>query len=213
MKYCRNDIKIQTCKTELFKHVLISRPVLFQHLGIYSSMVGKIQKLNERTFKSTENLYWPHIDNPDCKMSTDLIPYKSYGLENAYHGDIFFWTAGSPKKNNFILFEFVNPIIVDQYRIKSGNWNHPLDIIYNATLSIRPLFKLNDDLEKKYQLDLSGNYIVNKFQINEGKVEGSLKDIGAILSMRIDFKSDLENWIIISEVCVVSVDLYQQFNF
>lgn len=83
----------------------------------------------------------------------------------------------------------------------SGNWNHPLDIIYNATLSFRPVFKLADDLEAKYKC-VNGNYIANEFLINEGKVEGSLKEFGAITHLRIDFKSNLDNWVLISEIMI-----------
>lgn len=115
---------------------------------------------------------------------------------------IFFNRALSPRKNNFIEFNFINPIIVEQYRIKSGNWNHPLDIIYNATLTIRPIFNLAPQLKDKYVKDELGNYVVNEFQINEGKVEGTLKQFGAITQIRINFKANLENWILISEIMI-----------
>lgn len=83
---------------------------------------------------------------------------------------------------------------------QKGNWNHPLDIIYNATLSVRPVFNLNENLKERFEKDENNNYVVNKFLINDGKVEGSLKDLGAITLMRIDFKSNLDNWVLISEV-------------
>ena len=107
------------CKLEISRHVLASRPPLFQHLGVYSSMKGKIQKLKEKAFNSKENLFFGHNDNPDCKLTTDLITYKTFDLESAYNGDNYFWSL-SARKNNYIQFEFVNPIIVDQYRIRSG---------------------------------------------------------------------------------------------
>ena len=55
-------------------------------------------------------------------------------------------------------------------------------------------------LKEKYQEDENGNYVVNEFLINLGKVEGALQEFGAVSQMRIDFKSNLNNWILISEV-------------
>jgi len=202
VKYCRNDATAKVCKLAVSRHVLTSRPPLFQHLGVYSSMKGKIQKLKEKSFNSKENLYFAHAENPQySKLSTDLVVYKTFDLESAYNGADYFW-ALSAKKGNYIQFEFANPIIVDQYRIRTGNWNHPLDIIYNATLSFRPVFKLLTDLEKKYKRDENGNYIVDRFLINVGKVEGSLTQFGAITLLRIDFHSNLENWVLISEIMI-----------
>lgn len=82
-------------------------------------MTGKIQKLKEKTFSSKENLFFSHSDNPDAKLVTDLITYRTYDLESAYNGDNYYW-ALSPRKGNYIQIDFTNPIIVDQYRIKSG---------------------------------------------------------------------------------------------
>ena len=84
--------------------------------------------------------------------------------------------------------------------MQPANWNHPLDILYNATLSIRPLFNLEAKLKERYTTDENGNYIVNEFLINSGKVEGSLQEFGAVTQMRIDFKASLDNWVLISEV-------------
>ena len=163
-------------------------------------MKGKIQKLKEKSFSSKENLFFAHNDNPDCTFSTNLVVYKTFDLESAYNGDNYFWGL-SPRNGNFIQFDFVNPILVDQYRIKSGNWQHPLDIAYNATLSIKPVFNLAFKLKEKYKKDANNsNFIVNEFLINNGKVEGSLMEFGAITQMRIDFKSNLDNWLLISEV-------------
>lgn len=55
-------------------------------------------------------------------------------------------------------------------------------------------------LREQYTADENGNYIVNEFRINSGKVEGSLQDFGAVTQMRIDFRSNLDNWVLISEV-------------
>jgi hypothetical protein len=76
-------------------------------------------------------------------------------------------------------------------------------MIYNATLSVRPVFNLSTKLRTRFKKDeINGNFIVNTFFINDSKVEGSLSELGAITQMRIDFKSNLDNWILISEVSI-----------
>lgn len=85
-------------------------------------MKGKIQKLKEKTFSSKENLFFGHSDNPEAsRLSTDLITYKTYDLESAFNGVNYFW-ALSPRKGNYIQFQFANPIIVDQYKIGTGKF-------------------------------------------------------------------------------------------
>jgi hypothetical protein len=77
-----------------------------------------VQKLKEKGFSSQQNLFFAH-NNPECKLTTDLITYKANDLESAYNGLNYYW-ALTPRKGNFIQFDFVNPIIVEQYRIRSG---------------------------------------------------------------------------------------------
>lgn len=98
-------------------------------------------------------------------------------------------------------------LITNRVPLRAANWNHPLDTIYNATLSIRPLFNLATKLRERYTADENGNYIVNEFRINSGKVEGALQEFGAVTQMRIDFRSNLDNWILISEVNRIRGDL------
>lgn len=60
------------------QHRIRHRPSLFQHIGVHSSLAGKVQKLRERDFGKAQ-LYIPHHDNPPAKITTTLKTYMLYG--------------------------------------------------------------------------------------------------------------------------------------
>ena len=87
------------------------KPSLFQHVGFQSSLKGKTQKLKDKDFGKAV-LIVAH-QNPAAKFSTSLKTYMKYTLESAYLGQNYFWSMG-PKANDFILFDFEEPSLVNQ---------------------------------------------------------------------------------------------------
>lgn len=51
---------------------------LFQHIGIHSSLSGKVQKLKEKNFGQS-NTFNAHVDNPPATVTTTLKQYDEYG--------------------------------------------------------------------------------------------------------------------------------------
>lgn len=84
------------------------KPSLFQHIGVQSSLSGKVQKLKEKDF-GKQPIHKPHLDNPPAKVSTSLKVYQKYTLENAYKGESFFWSL-LPQAGDFVRFDFDPPI-------------------------------------------------------------------------------------------------------
>ncbi len=89
-------------------HRIRVKPSLFQHIGVRSSLPGKVQKLRERDF-GKPLLHIAHTDNPSAEIETSLTVYQSYGLGPAYAGRGFFW-ALTPKIDDVIRFKFKQPI-------------------------------------------------------------------------------------------------------
>lgn len=43
-----------------------------------------------------------------------------------------------PQAGDDILFEFNNAVELHGYRLRSGNYEHPSDLLYNTSVEIRP---------------------------------------------------------------------------
>ncbi len=80
------------------------KPSLFQHIGIHSSLKGKVQKLKDKQFGQIPE-FIPH-SNPEAKVFTSIQAYKTYDLEKAYLGTSFFWGV-SPKINDQVSFSLI----------------------------------------------------------------------------------------------------------
>ena len=74
-------------------------------------------------------------------MVSSIKSYNLFTIERAYRGETFFWGL-TPRAGDTILFEFEKPLDggrIFSYKIRSGNIEHPLDLLYNTTLEIRPV--------------------------------------------------------------------------
>jgi hypothetical protein len=74
--------------------------------------------------------------NPPAVLSTSLKTYMKYTIESAYLGQNYFWSF-SPSSNDYILFEFNEPISLKKYFLFEFSilysFNlHFLDIILKA---------------------------------------------------------------------------------
>ena len=110
------------------------KPSLFQHVGVQSSLKGKTQKLKVKNktkrclkfkliFKNLKDRdFGKHMiiirshKNPPAVLSTSLKTYMKYTIESAYLGQNYFWSF-SPIANDYILFEFNEPIPLKKYSI------------------------------------------------------------------------------------------------
>uniref|UniRef100_A0A915CFM3 Major facilitator superfamily (MFS) profile domain-containing protein n=1 Tax=Parascaris univalens TaxID=6257 RepID=A0A915CFM3_PARUN len=126
-RYCHPEKSPKQCSEITKQYRVRSRPSLFQHVGVHSSLAGKLQKLRERDFGKVQ-LYIPHADNPRAKISTSLVGYKSYDLESAYAGRNFFWSL-SPRAEDYILFDFGQGIKIHGFLFRTGNPEHQGDIL------------------------------------------------------------------------------------
>jgi alpha-1,3-mannosylglycoprotein beta-1,4-N-acetylglucosaminyltransferase A/B len=98
------------CKYEKAKLWLHYKPSLFQHIGMTSSLKGKVQKLKDRQFGKIPAFY-PHKNNPLAQVRTQIMPYKIHSLNKAYLGESFFWGL-LPQSGDFLEFIFNQPTVI-----------------------------------------------------------------------------------------------------
>uniref|UniRef100_A0A3P8X245 Alpha-1,3-mannosyl-glycoprotein 4-beta-N-acetylglucosaminyltransferase B n=1 Tax=Cynoglossus semilaevis TaxID=244447 RepID=A0A3P8X245_CYNSE len=105
------------------------KPSLFQHMGLHSSLSGKVQHLKDKDF-GTQVLYHPH-SNPAAELETSLKHYRGHSLDRAYRGQDFFW-AQTPNQGDYVLIRF------PKFLFRSGNIENSKDKLYNTTVEVLP---------------------------------------------------------------------------
>jgi len=199
-RYCPHDSK----KCTSVKHLkwIHYKPSLFQHVGTTSSLKGKVQKLKDKQFGKLP-LFIPH-KNPAAQVSSPIKAYKRYTINGAYNGETFFWGL-MPQAGDIISFDFEQPVKLQSYRLRSGNHEHPSDLLYNTSVEIRPV---EYDRTKSLFKETTNNYLeigeFNDLGIAEGKLNSDL--IGAVTSVRLVIKTPSNNWVMISEIMFDAAD-------
>jgi len=193
-KVCKLDQDYKKCKKEKDKLWIHYKPSLFQHIGTHSSLKGKIQKLKDRQFGRV-SLFKGH-KNPPAEIESPIKHYKHYSIERAYRGETFFWGL-VPQQGDKIVFKFMPPLIIESFKLVTGNLEHPSDRLLNTTCQI----KLQDKgITGKLESDSNGWIQAGEFN-HFGVAEAPLgAKYGPIDSFRLTVGSSSENWAILSEI-------------
>ncbi|XP_051820557.1 alpha-1,3-mannosyl-glycoprotein 4-beta-N-acetylglucosaminyltransferase-like protein MGAT4D [Antechinus flavipes] len=181
------------------------KPSLFQHVGMYSSLSGKIQDLKDVDFGKNE--LYPIHTNPPASLRTSLKAHEQYSLENAYLRRGFFW-AISPKAGNYILIQFHNPLNIKEYVFTSGNVQHPGDKLYNTIVEILPENEtdflsnlLRNGSNFNYEATSNGFFKIDTFE--DGVAQGIINPAaGKIKAFRLTVLSDSSVWAIVDEIFI-----------
>ncbi|XP_064413619.1 alpha-1,3-mannosyl-glycoprotein 4-beta-N-acetylglucosaminyltransferase A [Latimeria chalumnae] len=202
VKVCNPEKDAKHCERQKSNLRIRFRPSLFQHVGLHSSLPGKIQKLTDKDFLKPL-LHKIHV-NPPAEVSSTLKVYQDHTLEKTYLGVDFFW-AITPLAGDYILLKFDKPINVESYLFHSGNSQHPGDILLNTTVEVLPFAhegsEIKQETKEKYKRTEDGFFITGSF-VNgeaEGPVDPSLNPISAI---RLSVLKDSPVWAILNEIHV-----------
>ncbi|KAM9375587.1 alpha-1,3-mannosyl-glycoprotein 4-beta-N-acetylglucosaminyltransferase B isoform 2-T2 [Pholidichthys leucotaenia] len=135
VKVCNPEKDAKHCTQQ--KALLKQRykPSLFQHVGLHSSLPGKVQRLKDKDF-GKQTLFHAH-SNPPAVVSSSLKHYQKHSLERLYKGEDFFW-ALTPVQKDYILFNFSQPLHISSYLFRSGNIETSKDKFYNTTVEVLP---------------------------------------------------------------------------
>lgn len=203
VKVCNPERDSKHCSGEKARLKRTYKPSLFQHVGLHSSLPGKIQNLKDKNF-GKQVLFKGH-NNPSAEISSSLEKYQSHSLERAYKGEDFFWGL-TPKRGDYILITFTKPQAVNGYLFRSGNIETNGDRFYNTTVEVLPS---NDSVKKKVERgELScckpssdGFVEIGSFKngVAEGEVDRALEELAA---MRLLVHSDSDVWVLLSEIFI-----------
>uniref|UniRef100_A0A8D0CJQ3 Alpha-1,3-mannosyl-glycoprotein 4-beta-N-acetylglucosaminyltransferase A n=1 Tax=Scleropages formosus TaxID=113540 RepID=A0A8D0CJQ3_SCLFO len=174
VKVCSPEKDAKHCERQKSSLRVRFRPSLFQHVGLHSSLTGKIQKLTDKDFLKPvlRNIHM----NPPAELSTTLKVYQGHNLEKAYTGEDFFW-ATTPIAGDYILFKFDQPVNIERYLFRSGSPEHSGDQIENTNIEILP------------------------FLFENGVTEGSLDPVfNPVAAMRLAVQRNSSVWVVLSEI-------------
>ncbi|KAF3837738.1 hypothetical protein F7725_009506 [Dissostichus mawsoni] len=184
VKACNPEKDAKHCTQQKALHKKRYKPSLFQHVGLHSSLPGKVQYLKDKDFEK-QALYQVH-SNPAAEVSSSLKHYQQHSLERAYTGKDFFW-ALTPIKNDYILFNFTQPINITRYLFRSGNVETSADKFYNTTVEVLP------SNVSCVSTRPTGAFVDG---LAAGDIEESLQPISAL---RLLVHSDADVWALLSE--------------
>ncbi|XP_072269268.1 alpha-1,3-mannosyl-glycoprotein 4-beta-N-acetylglucosaminyltransferase A [Pyxicephalus adspersus] len=203
VKVCNPEKDAKHCDRQKSNLRIRFRPSLFQHVGLHSSLAGKIQKLTDKDFLKPL-LHKIHV-NPPAEVSTSLKVYQGHTLEKTYLGEDFFW-AITPIAGDYVLFKFDKPVYVERYLIRSGNPEHPGDLLINTTVEVLPYQK--DILElRKYAKDkLLSDGFLRIGKIEDGVAEGLVDpNLNPIAAFRLSVQQNSAVWIILNEIHIKKI--------
>ncbi|KAG8504889.1 Alpha-1,3-mannosyl-glycoprotein 4-beta-N-acetylglucosaminyltransferase A, partial [Galemys pyrenaicus] len=214
VKVCNPEKDAKHCDRQKANLRIRFRPSLFQHVGLHSSLTGKIQKLTDKDYLKPL-LLKIHV-NPPAEVSTSLKVYQGHTLEKTYMGEDFFW-AITPLAGDYIIFKFDKPVNVESYLFHSGNQEHPGDILLNTTVEVLPLKHEGLEISKEtkdkrledgyfrivYPTSVDF-YFEGKFEngVAEGMVDPSLNPISAF---RLSVIQNSAVWAILNEIHIKKV--------
>ncbi|XP_034545539.1 alpha-1,3-mannosyl-glycoprotein 4-beta-N-acetylglucosaminyltransferase A [Notolabrus celidotus] len=201
VKVCSPEKDARHCNEQKASLRQRFKPSLFQHVGLHSSLSGKLQNLKDKDF-GNQVLFRAHW-NPAAELSTSLIHYQQHSLMRAYRGEDFLW-AITPIDNDYILFNFSLPIHISGYLFRSGNAEHGGDKFFNTTVEVLPgnaeaRIKPVNGSTSTYQQSDKGFTVIGAFQngVAEGEIEEALQPISAL---RLVVHSNASAWALLSEI-------------
>lgn len=177
-----------------------SRPSLFQHLGLVSSLENKIQKIQDRDFpgySKRKPIGWtPDSPNPNAEIYTNMEHYKNFQPEAAYFPSAhnYFWTV-DPKEGSFYRVIFQKAINISSVSIYSGHNDHPNDkLTSSTTVSVSTVVKASG--EKCAERKNIGTFEDGEFHYNVTNYLHNLKCIS------VDINEDQQTWIILRDISI-----------
>jgi hypothetical protein len=173
-------------------------PSLFQHIGVKSSLKGKIQNLKDSKFV---NKFPNHVvNNPAAEISTNMVIYMGHQLKPLYEGKGVFWTYNS-KPLDYIKFDFEKPFCLKKYFISSGSDTNLDDLIpMNSTLEAKP--QLVNESFLNFNKTSDGYLVLYTLLDESGRLDNlNQPDLNInVTNLRIVFRRFSEHWILINRI-------------
>ncbi|ESO08788.1 hypothetical protein HELRODRAFT_190605 [Helobdella robusta] len=196
-----------------FKKRITISPSLFQHIGLHSSLAGKIQNIKARDFHHKVALL--SSQNPPATVHTTLNKIKNHPheLQQVYDfkspdQSFFFWAWG-PRSDDVITIKFTNPLPLRSYEIRCGTMEYPNDILHNVTV----LVQFHDDAvakDKEKFVSMDNVNVRENGRILLGDLSRNINQ--SVHAIRILFLSDSSYWLAIKEIIITTFGSNKTIN-
>ncbi|XP_060084100.1 alpha-1,3-mannosyl-glycoprotein 4-beta-N-acetylglucosaminyltransferase C-like [Ylistrum balloti] len=177
----------------------IIHPTLFQHIGVQSSLPGKIQPLKDRFFDVMKKQL--NGENPPAKVFTTIETMPEFPPNMAYDSiDGYFWTHVAPRNKDTITVVFNTPQHIDKVIIDTGSKEHPTDRLEHGKLEASLSLVEKTDTHAVCTNDI----FLGTFQNGMVKVTDLGKKLGpfTVQCLRVTVTEDQAFWLIVREIAV-----------
>lgn len=115
------------------KDVIRFKPSLFQHMGLYSSFQGTINRLEDDEFQA-DALDLP--DNPPAALFSSMAVFENYEPLKAYSTvEGYFW-GKDPAAGSVFTIIFQQPAHVTRVRVRTGSYERQGDFLHAGVLEL-----------------------------------------------------------------------------
>ncbi|KAM9369489.1 alpha-1,6-mannosyl-glycoprotein 4-beta-N-acetylglucosaminyltransferase-like [Phaethornis superciliosus] len=173
------------------KDVIRFKPSLFQHMGLYSSFQGTINRLEDDEFQA-DALDLP--DNPPAALFTTMSIFENHEPLDAYStAGGYFW-GKDPRAGSTFSLVFQQPARVSRVRVRTGSEEHRGDFLQAGVLELGRGRRVDGQ-------DCSSYTTVGTFE--KGMLEERGLDrgvLGPVECVRIRVTRDQSEWLIIQSI-------------
>ncbi|XP_066559788.1 alpha-1,3-mannosyl-glycoprotein 4-beta-N-acetylglucosaminyltransferase C [Amia ocellicauda] len=109
------------------------KPSLFQHIGLYSSFQGSVNRLKDEDFEENPT---DVPDNPPADFFTNITTFEKYSANKAY-GNVeqYFW-GKSPSVGDYFTLVLHKPAVLTRVLIDTGTEDRKKDVLISARVEV-----------------------------------------------------------------------------
>ncbi|XP_057280446.1 alpha-1,6-mannosyl-glycoprotein 4-beta-N-acetylglucosaminyltransferase-like [Pezoporus wallicus] len=173
------------------KDAIRFKPSLFQHMGLYSSFQGTVNRLEDDDFQA-DAMDLP--DNPPAALFTTMSVFENYEPLKAYStAEGYFW-GKDPAAGSTFSIVFQQPARVTRVRVRTGSAERRGDILHAGVLELGR--RRRDDGR-----DCSAYIMVGIFEKGSCERRGLERGVpGPVECVRIRVTRDQSEWLIIQSI-------------
>ncbi|NXQ54934.1 MGT4C acetylglucosaminyltransferase, partial [Anthoscopus minutus] len=172
------------------KDVIRFKPSLFQHMGLYSSFQGTINRLEDDDFQANA-LDLP--DNPPASLYTSMSIFENYEPLKAYSSVQGYFWGKNPTAGSTFSIVFQQPARVSRVRVHTGSMERPGDFLRAGLLEL--------GWRRDHSQDCSSYVPVGSFKKGTLEQQGLERVLpGPVECVRIRVTQDQSEWLIIQSI-------------
>ncbi|NWW94704.1 MGT4C acetylglucosaminyltransferase, partial [Rhynochetos jubatus] len=173
------------------KDVIRFKPSLFQHMGLYSSFQGTLNRLEDDEFQA-DALDLP--DNPPAALFTSMSIFENYEPLKAYStAEGYFWGKDPAAGSTFSII-FQQPVRVTRVRVRTGSHERQGDFLHAGVLEL-------GRQRRPDGRDCSAYTTVGTFQQGTLELQGLERAMPSLMEcVRIRVTQDQSEWLIIQSI-------------